>query len=198
MGVTREHLSHAPHEIKEWIIELTGGILAGLSPPILKLGVVEPLPKDDTRFRPVTLLGPITKLVTGTVARRLSLLFHKHSLLHHHPFGFVHGGSCEAPIEVVNDMYEHACENDAELHVAYLDATSAIGIWHGATPGSNGGILCHWCYPIVRTLDQVYGYGPPSRYPHGVFHGRQGFGIRTGKRHPPRWPSLPTAMGHGG
>jgi hypothetical protein len=27
---------------------------------------------DAKRFRPVTLLGPITKLVTGTVARRLS------------------------------------------------------------------------------------------------------------------------------
>jgi hypothetical protein len=56
MGVTREHLSHAPREIKEWIIELTGGILAGLPPSILKLGVVAPLPKDDKRFRPVTLL----------------------------------------------------------------------------------------------------------------------------------------------
>ena len=126
MGVTREHLSHAPREIKEWIIELTGDIFVGLSPSILKLGVVAPLPKDSKRFRPVTLLEPITKLVTGTVARRLSLLLHKHSLLHPHQFGFVQGGSCEAPIEVVNDMYEHACEHDEELHVAFLDATSAF------------------------------------------------------------------------
>lgn len=91
MGVTREHLSHAPHEIKEGIIELTGDILAGLSPPILKLGVVEPLPKDDTKSRPVTLLEPITKLATGTVARRLSLLLHKHSLS---------GGSCHELVEI--------------------------------------------------------------------------------------------------
>ena len=104
MGLTREHLSHAPDEIKRWILELTGGIFAGLSPSVLKLGVVAPLPKDAKRFRPVTLLEPITKLVTGTVARRLSLLLHKHSLLHQHQFGFVHGGSCEAPIEIVNDM----------------------------------------------------------------------------------------------
>ena len=88
--------------------------------------MVPPLPKDSKRFRPVTLLEPITKLVTGTVARRLSLLLHKYSLLHPHQFGFVQGGSCEAPIEVVNDMYEHACEHSEELHVAYLDATSAF------------------------------------------------------------------------
>ena len=126
MGLTREHLSHAPDEIKQWILELTGGIFAGLSPSVLKLGVVAPIPKDAKRFRPVTLLEPITKLVTGTVARRPSLLLHKHSLLHQHQFGFVHGGSCEAPIEVVNDMYEDACEHDIALHVAYLDATSAF------------------------------------------------------------------------
>ena len=52
-------------------------------------------------------------------------LLHKHSLLHPHQFGFVQGGSCEAPIEVANDMYEHACENDEELHVAFLDATTS-------------------------------------------------------------------------
>ena len=33
--LTREHLSNATNEIKEWIIELTGDILAGLSPSIL-------------------------------------------------------------------------------------------------------------------------------------------------------------------
>ena len=48
VGVTREHLSRAPDKTKEWIIELTGDILAGLPPSILKLGVVAPLPKDDT------------------------------------------------------------------------------------------------------------------------------------------------------
>ena len=56
----------------------------------------------------------------------MSLLFHTHSLLHHHQFGFVHGGSCEAPIEVVNDTYEYAIEHDEQLHVAFLDATSAF------------------------------------------------------------------------
>ena len=127
MGVTREHLSHAPRVLKEWIIELTGDIFVGLSLSILKLGVVAPLPKDSKRFRPVTLLESITKLVTGTVARRLSLLLHKQPLLRPHQFGFVHSGSCEAPIEVVNDMYEHACEHDEALHVAFLDATSAFG-----------------------------------------------------------------------
>ena len=53
MGITREHLSHAPDEIKQWILELTGDILTGLSPSVLKLGVVASLPKDAKRFRPV-------------------------------------------------------------------------------------------------------------------------------------------------
>ena len=56
MGITREHLFHAPDEIKQWILELTGDIFARLSPSVLKLGVVAPLPKDATRFCPVTLL----------------------------------------------------------------------------------------------------------------------------------------------
>ena len=60
----------------------------------------------DTRFRPITLLEPIMKLVTGTVARRLSLLLHEQKLLHPHQFGFVKGGGCEPPIEIVNDMYQ--------------------------------------------------------------------------------------------
>ena len=101
---------------------------SGLSPSILKLGAIVPLPKDSRRFRPITLfLEPITKLVTGIVARRMSLLFHEHSLLHHQQFGFVHGGSYEAPIEVANDMYEYAIEHKQQLHVAFLDATSAFG-----------------------------------------------------------------------
>ena len=142
MGITREHISNASDDVKTWILELTGDIFIGLSPSILKLGAIAPLPKDSKRFRPITLLEPITKLVTGTVARRMSLLFHAHSLLHHHQFGFVHGGSCEAPIEVVNDMYEYAIEHDEQLHVAFLDATSAFGtVQHPALTAALSSIL---------------------------------------------------------
>ena len=172
MGLTREHLSHAPDEIKRWILELTGDIFAGLSPSVLKLGVVAPLPKDAKRFRPVTLLEPITKLVTGTVARRLSLLLHKHSLLHQHQFGFVHGGSCEAPIEIVNDMYEHACEHDVALHVAYLDATSAFGtVQHPALTAAFAAIgappsFVKWIKFMVtghrRVIRTAYSMGDPA------------------------------------
>ena len=67
------------------------------------------------------------KLVTGTVARRLSLLLHERKLLHPHQFGFVKGGGCEAPIEIVNGMYEDALDSDRPLYGAFLDATSAFG-----------------------------------------------------------------------
>ena len=66
------------------------------------------------------------KLVTGTVARRLSLLLHERKLLNPHQFGFVKGGGCEAPIEIVNDMYEDALDHDRPLYGAFLDATSAF------------------------------------------------------------------------
>ena len=73
-GVTHGHFSNAPDHVLEWALELTGGVFDGISPTALKLGTVTPLPKDDTRFRPITRLEPIImKLVTGTVACRLSL-----------------------------------------------------------------------------------------------------------------------------
>ena len=125
-GVTREHFSNAPDHVLEWVLELTQDVFDGISPTALKLGAVTPLPKDDTRFRPITLLEPIMKLVTGTVARRLSLLLHERKLLHPHQFGFVKGGGCEAPIEIVNDMYEDALDSDRPLYGAFLDATSAF------------------------------------------------------------------------
>ena len=103
-GVTREHFSNAPDRVLEWVREMTGDIFGGMMPGVLKRGAVTPLPTDDTRFRPVTLLEPVLKLVTGTVARRMSQLFHEHELLHPHQFGFVKGGGCEPPIEIVNDM----------------------------------------------------------------------------------------------
>ena len=42
MGITREHLSNAPDDIKTWVLELTGDIFIGLSPSILKLGAIGP------------------------------------------------------------------------------------------------------------------------------------------------------------
>ena len=172
MGITREHLSNASDDIKTWILELTGDIFVGLSPSILKLGAIAPLPKDSKRFRPITLLEPITKLVTGTVARRLSLLFHTHSLLHHHQFGFVHGGSCEAPIEVVNDMYEHAIEHNEQLHVAFLDATSAFDtVQHPALTAAFSSIgasasFIRWIKFMVaghrRVIRTAYSMGDPA------------------------------------
>ena len=47
MGITREHLSHAPREIKEWIIELIGDIFIGLPPSILKLCSLLPFLKTQ-------------------------------------------------------------------------------------------------------------------------------------------------------
>jgi hypothetical protein len=102
----------------------------------------------------------------------MSLLFHTHSLLHHHQFGFVHGGSCEAPIEVVNDMYEYATEHDEQLHVAFLDATSAFGtVQHPALTAAFSSIgastsFIQWIKFMVaghrRVIRTVYSMGDPA------------------------------------
>ena len=108
------------------------------------------------------------------MARRLSLLLHKHSLLHQH-----HGGSCEATIEVVNDMYEHAREHEKELHVAYLDATSAFGtVQHPALTAAFSAIGATPSF--VRWIKfMATGHWPSSHYPHGVLHGRSCLGVCT-------------------
>ena len=41
-------------------------------------------------------------------------------------YGFVIDGSCIEPLTVVNSMYEQALQQGHELHMAYLDATSAF------------------------------------------------------------------------
>ena len=148
------------------------GRLLVLSPSILKLGAIAPLPKDSKRFRPITLLEPITKLVTGTVARRMSLLFHTQSLLNHHQFGFVHGGPCEAPIEVANDIYEYAIEHDEQLHVAFLDAASAFDtVQHPALTAAFSSIgastsFIRWIKFMVaghrRVIRKAYSMGDPA------------------------------------
>ena len=91
-----------------------------------QFGTVSPLPKDLEQFRPVTLLEPIYKCCMATMSGKLLLLLHDWQLLDLAQYGFVIDGSCIEPLTVVNRMYEHALANGHELHMAYLDATSAF------------------------------------------------------------------------
>ena len=182
-GVTREHFSNAPDHVLEWVLELTQDVFDGISPTALKLGAVTPLPKDDTRFRPITLLEPIMKLVTGTVARRLSLLLHERKLLHPHQFGFVKGGGCEAPIEIVNDMYEDALDSDRPLYGTFLDATSAFDtVQHPALQAAFAHI---GATPSVRLVGCSLCWRPQTRHTHGILLGGLSLRVRTRERNPP-------------
>ena len=93
----------------------------------LKLGTVSPLVKDLARFRPVTLLEPIYKCCMATMAAKLLHALHEYGLLDAAQYGFVVDGSCVEPLTIMARLFERGRgEGGAELHVAFLDATSAF------------------------------------------------------------------------
>ena len=114
LGITREHLLHADDTTFEWILGITGEIFDGNHPPSMLRGVANPLPKDEHRWRSITLLEPILKLVNGTFGRRLLTLLTKHDLLGTAPHGFITNGSCEDPLTVVCQIYSQACQENAD------------------------------------------------------------------------------------
>eukprot|EP00964_Phaeocystis_antarctica_P006686 scaffold3612_cov75-Phaeocystis_antarctica.AAC.2 len=68
-----EQLEQLDDELLEpwWVV--TGMFFAGEMVDELRTGTVNPLPKDESRFRPVTLLEPIYKCCMATMAGRLLL-----------------------------------------------------------------------------------------------------------------------------
>ena len=64
--------------------------------------------KSDTKFRPITILDPLLKLVTSVVMARLLRLLFDWKLLRPEQYGFVVGGSVDAALQMVAAAYEHA------------------------------------------------------------------------------------------
>ena len=114
------------HILKPWL-GITELFFAGEVPDELKLGVVSPLPKDEEKFRPVVLLKPMYKVCMATMSSRILRLLHEYGLLDAAQLGFVTDGSCHDPLKIMARLYERGRGADGEeLHVAFLDATSAF------------------------------------------------------------------------
>ena len=114
------------HILEPWL-EVTGMFFAGEVVDELKLGTVSPLPKSLGAFRPVTLLEPIYKCCMGAMASRLLHALHEFGLLDGAQYGFVKDGSCVEPLTIMARIFERGRgEKGEEIHVAFLDATSAF------------------------------------------------------------------------
>ena len=94
-------------------------------------------------------------------------------------------------------MYEHACESGEELHVAYLDATSAFDtVQHPALTAAFTAIGA--TPPLVRCIKfMVTGHRRVIRTAYSMGDHASEFALESGTP-APRRPSLPAAVGHGG
>ena len=122
---TMDELSAMSDDQLTGLLKLTNLILAGECPCILKIGDVLPLLKDLERARPVTCLDPLFKVADAVIARGTLAVCQTYNLLPDCTFGFVKGGGCEWPADIVGAVHWHARRNDIAALAFFLDATSA-------------------------------------------------------------------------
>ena len=123
-----EQLLHLEdRELEPWLL-ITKMFFAGEVVDELKLGTVSPLPKDQSRFRPVTLLEPIYKCCMSFMSAKLMRVLHENKLLDLAQYGFVIDESCVEPLTIMARLFEQGRDSGGgeEIHVALLDATSAF------------------------------------------------------------------------
>ena len=96
-----------------------------------QLGDVVMLAKSDSRFRPITVLRLLYKLVAGTVMGRTLQLLANHARLEDTAYGFRIDGTVEAPVDIIVKLQEHALGTHSEQHRLDMDMTSAYdtGQW---------------------------------------------------------------------
>ena len=123
-----EHLLALDDNILEPWLLITDMFFAGEAVDEMKLGTISPLPKNEQKFRPVTLLEPIYKCCMAHMSGKLLHLLHKHELLDPAQYGFVVDGSCVEPLTIMARIFEAGRDagGKQEIHVAFLDATSAF------------------------------------------------------------------------
>ena len=130
--VTVEHLLYASDETLGAFLLLTHAAFAGINAAEAIIGEIRPLHKSDEKFRPIALLEISHKLVTATIASRLSSLLFKHKLVDPSHFGFIQGGSVSIPIRILTTLYEraraeHTKTGDGnDCHAGLLDLVSAF------------------------------------------------------------------------
>ena len=101
-----EQLENLDDELLKPWLEVTGMFFIGEMVDEMRTGTVTPLPKDELRFRPITLLEPIYKCCMATMAGRLLHALHEFGLLDAAQFGFVVDGSCIEPLTIMVRIFE--------------------------------------------------------------------------------------------
>ena len=104
LGIAVEHYLNLPDEALDPLFVLTAAFFRGVYPSEAQVGDVCPLYKNNDKFRPVMLLEVAYKLVTGEVARRLSILVYRFGLVDECHYGFVRGGNMTWAIKIMNAL----------------------------------------------------------------------------------------------
>ena len=125
-GVTVAHLKACPDAVADYLLLITDCCLGGLFPQSFTTGSTLGIAKDDSRYRPITLLETVHKLVTATVNRRLLVDIHHRNLFWASQFGNVIGGGCATPLRMCVTTYKQARARKSPLHAIFLDFSSAF------------------------------------------------------------------------
>jgi hypothetical protein len=92
-GATREHYIHLPDFMLVKLLPLVERIFSGQAPDRLRLGVIAPLLKSDSKYRPVTLLESLWKCCMTRVSDKLLDVIAKYQLLDATQYAFLRGGT---------------------------------------------------------------------------------------------------------
>jgi exonuclease III/ribonuclease HI len=118
--------------IRHYIMEVFNGCLRTSSfPTAWKTSVIVPILKDGNKertmsnIRPISLQSCLGKLFTKLLARRLSIIFQTHSILHTSQRGFVRGGTTMKCIDELLDAWEWSRKSKQELHTIFYDIKQA-------------------------------------------------------------------------
>jgi hypothetical protein len=162
LGITVEHLLYAIDETLEAFLLLTHATFAGTHAAEAVIGEIRPFYKSDEKFRPIALLEISHKLVTATVASRLSSRLFKHKLVNPSHFGFLQGGSVSLPIRILTTLYERAraehikTGDGNDCHAEILDLVSAFdNVSHALLEAAFARIgappaFCHWIRNLLH------------------------------------------------
>jgi hypothetical protein len=110
----------------------------GIFPDILKEGIVTAIPKipnakEESDFRPITVLNCISKPIEKIINSRLEKFFNKNKILDNNQFGFVKKSSTECAIMELHHRALSALSKDKKLGIVIIDLKKAFDSMPHAT-----------------------------------------------------------------
>ena len=88
-------------------------------------------PSEISSYRPISLLGILSKLLEKFLLNRLKLIIARNNLMPSHQFGFREHHSTVVQIYWITETIEKALESKKDCPAIYLDVSHAFDkIWH--------------------------------------------------------------------